>query len=167
MTKIHDKIIAALKRQKTMEKAIELLRSLDFRFKEPFTIHDLPERLYRYTFMVYKSKRGWDYSLIFGIKMWGKKNSKIMIVQSETLSVWDCDENKKCRIFEEDITIRIPWKDKADINFRKIVVKLKFPEYLNYDERRKWRTEYHKQKNNPKRIPSEWYLKILPDIKLI
>lgn len=162
MMNIHDKVIAALKRQITMEKTIEYLRTLGFCFREPFTIKDLPERLYRYTFMIRKSGSTWDYSMIFGIKMWGKKNSKIIFVFSEQLV-----GNPPTRKYEEDITLRVPWKDKADINFRKIVVKLKFPDYLNYEERRTWRTEYHKQKNNPQRVPSEWYLKIFPDIKFI
>lgn len=153
MAKIHDKIIAALKRQKTMEKAIELLRSLEYFFFEATTLEDMQDPLLlKYSWMVRKPEhKDFTRSLIFGIKMWGKKNSKIIIHGPKG--------------FVE--TIRVPWKDKADINFRKIVVKLKFPEYLNYDERRKWRTEYHKQKNNPKRVPSEWYLKVFPDIQFI
>lgn len=154
MAKIHDKIIAALKRQTTMEKAIEYLRSLNFIFVEGDKDTKQYELHKGYSWVVREvnnKKDNTDYLLMFGIKMWGKKNSKILVYKEGT----------------HEETIRVPWKDKADINFRKIVVKLKFPDYLDYDERRKWRTEYHKQKNNPKRIPSEWYLKILPDIKFI
>lgn len=154
MDKIHTKIITALKRKQSMEKAIELLRSLNFYFQSPEVN---PARLYaphkiKYGWMIFNATGKWHWDgLQFGIKMWGKKTNKIIVAYQHG--------------YVE--TIPMKWKDKSDINFRKITVRLKFPEYLNYDERRTWRTEYHKQLRDPNRIPSASYLKILPDIQFI
>lgn len=155
MEKIHTKIIAAVKRKQSMEKAIELLRSLNFYLHStevnPPRVY-APKNHIKYGWMIFKVGKGFEYAgLQFGIKMWGKKSNKIIVV------------------FEHGYVETIPmkWKDKADINFRKITVRLKFPDYLNYDERRTWRTEYHKQLRDPNRIPSENYIKILPDIQFI
>lgn len=149
--KIHNKIINAAKRFQTMERTIEYLRSLNFFFYEVEAVKLIPFKPghLKYSWLVRRSGSKQDPSLVFGIKMWGKKTDKIIVLIRGA--------------YVE--TIRVDWKDKADINFRKIVVKLKFPEYLNYDERRKWRAEYQKQLKNPQREPSKWYKKILPDIQ--
>lgn len=162
MDKIYLKIIAGVERQQTIEKVIEWLRSYDFRFVEYNSLSSMGQiECYRpkhskYSWMIRKGYSGkWDGTILFGIKMWGKKNSKVLVYSNHP------DDLGYLK------TIKKNWSDKADINFRKIVVKLKFPDYLTYEERRKWRTEYHKQKNNPNRIPTEWYLQHFSNIQFI
>lgn len=153
MNKIHTRILASIQRSATMEKAINYLRELDFRFYEGFLLFH-PECLkeVKYSWMIrFVDKKNWDKTLIFGIKMWGKKNCKIIVRYEGKLFM----------------VIRKDWKDMADINFRKITVKLKFPDYLDYEERRKWRTEYHKQLRNPTRKPTDWYQQHLPNIQFL
>lgn len=149
--KIHQKVINSLGRFKTMEKCIEYLRSLNFFFYEAPNVKLVPLKPghMKYAWMIRRTETKQDPSIICGIRMWGKKTDKIIVLIRGSHAA----------------TIRVDWADKADINFRKIVVKLKFPDYLNYEERRTWRTEYHKQLNNRNRIPSDWYLKILPDVQ--
>lgn len=156
MTNTYTKLLNSLEKAITIEKAIEILRCYDFRFMEvdslKFSLEMKKDWHYEYSWAVRRvDYKEWDGTFVVGIKMWGKKTSKILIYHS----------GKWVK------TIRIAWKDKADINFRKLVISLKFPEYLNYEDRRKWRTEYHKQKKNPQRIPTEWYVKILPDVQIL
>lgn len=151
-SKIHQKVINSLNRQKTIEKAIDYLRSLNFFFYEVSTVGiDFKPGHIKYSWMVRRVGKKKDLSMVVGIKMWGKKTEKIIVLVDG----------------DHVATVRIPWADKADINFRKITIRLKFPDYLTYEERRTWRTEYHKQLNNPNRIPSEGYKKIYPDVQHI
>lgn len=153
LDKIHQKVINSLGRFQTMEKCIEYLRSLNFFFYEAENVKLIPFKPghLKYAWMVRRTNNKQDPSLVCGIRMWGKKTNKIIVLVRANHAA----------------TIRVHWKDKADINFRKIVVRLKFPDYLNYEDRRKWRTEYHKQLRNPNRKPSPWYLKIYPDVQHI
>lgn len=105
----------------------------------------------KYAWMVRRVGTKQDTSFICGIRMWGKKTDKIIVLIRGAHAA----------------TIRVDWKDKADINFRNPTIKLKFPDYLDYDERRTWRTEHHKQLRNPSRKPSESYLRILPDMQFL
>lgn len=137
-----------------MEKLIEFLRSLDFFFATMTEEIDAVQLHKKYVWMIRHKRRNpdsLDLSIMVGIKMWGKKNDKVLVYHK---GAW----------FR---TLHVPWKDKADINFRKITVRLKFPDYLNYDERRKWRAQHHQQLKDPTRTPTEWYKKILPDVQFI
>lgn len=137
------------------------MRSLDFRFfddslmpaKPKYSVmvrllHNIEKENLKLKWIHCEGDELWDTTFMVSIKLWGKKSSKVIITYRG----------------KHYHTLHIPWKDKADINFRKTVNRLKFPEYLNYDERRKWRTEHHKVLRDPNRPKKEWYLKILPDV---
>lgn len=146
--------------QPNQEKIITYMRQFGFKFvtlsllKELYPKVELTERdsIPDMTFMVRRVKRKiWDNRFILGIKLQGKKR--------KTISVYLEGEHLK--------NVTKPWKDEQDINFRKIVIKMVFPDYLTYQQRRDWRKEHDRVVKDSKYQPSEFYLKVKPDIRWI
>jgi len=159
---VHEKIIRALERVPTMEKAIEYLRTYNFRFFEGSLLF-APEMEIecKYSWMLRKTGKKWDKTLMVGIKLWGKRTRKIIIILHGSQKMGSVRVVQKYKVIKKD------WKETHDINFKRSVVTVVFPNYLDYDERRKWRTEHQKQMKNPEREPSKWYSKILSDVKFL
>jgi hypothetical protein len=158
MEKTHARIINNVMVQKTQEKAIEYLRSLEFEFleTEPLLAYCKAfkplEKHIRYSWMIRRVRKGgMDYSLIFGLKMWGKKVESILVYSHG----------------QYYSRMKTPWKDAADINFRKLVITLKFPDELTYDQRRKWRNEHKKVEAKKDYQPSAFYLKWKPKVNIL
>ena len=150
--------------QKTQEKAIEYLRTLKFEFIETEPMMGLEQGRHfgggqsvkiqheKYSWMIRKSPLGpYDITLRFGFKMWGKKNKSILVYYEGSYYS----------------RLKTPWKDAADINFRKLVITLKFPDELTYDQRRKWRTEHKKVEAKLEYDPSAFYLKWKPKVIIL
>lgn len=142
------------------EKVIEYLRTFGFKFIPYRNLLEITsgqnlqdiDRNPGMTFMVRHVKWDiWDTRLILGIKLNGKKREKITVYYKE----------------EHWKTLTKLWKDEADINFRKTINKVIFPDFMTYDERRRWRTLNQKLKKNPEFKPGDWYYKCEPSIKWI
>lgn len=159
---LYGRIIGQVKRSNSQEKMMEYLRTFGFYFIESEVLMQLyPDiRLKnnheRYSFMVRKiNRKRDDVRLIVGVKLWGKKVDRVVIYLEQNGVT--CFESRAL----------IPWKERQDINFKKIRIKVKFPDYLTYDQRKKWRHEHEKVKKNPQYLPSKSYLKIKPDVIFI
>ena len=145
-------LIKTLKaKAKTQEDYIKMLREYEFKFVMADTIQDmiefnakvgeqikLRERDIKdgYQFMVRLIKEAkepmndsYDFRLLFGIKLIGERVDKIVIY------LWG----------EFNDYVKKPWKDKLDINFKKVEKLYQFPEFMDYADRRKWRTEHRKK----------------------
>jgi len=165
MEAIIEYLINYARRAQNQEKLIEYLRDIDFKFINTATLREFqvdadwefwPRTKHEsYSWMVreIKHRHGkrceYDFTLVFAIKLDGKKVNKFHIYYRN----------------EYIKTFRIPWKDIHDINFRKMYVTLKFPDALNYVERRKWRTENLKHIRFPGKYPkSEFYTTWDPEV---
>lgn len=164
---LKDLLKTAINKCKTQEKLFEFLHEYGFTFltsdilehvdKQMF---NLKEKHVKYQFLVRMVKQAkdpkndkYDYRLVFGMKIVGKKVDRVKVY------LWG----------KYDKTIEIPWADRNDINFKKVVKLLSFPDWMDYDERKRWRAEHRKWENNvaknPDYIPSIFYTKRKPYIK--
>ena len=154
MKKISRDIINRVKRQSTMEKAIEFLRTLEYFFVDGETFdNDYPEfaghggNTGDFSYMVRKDHPKW--LPVFAVKLLGKKKNRMGIA-----------------IFSRDYfkTIKMPWERKKIVNFKKMTIHWTFPNYITHKQRREWRAEWRRLQKNPDLKPSEFYLKVLPDV---
>lgn len=151
MQNIFHKILNQVENKKCIEEAIQYLREFGFKFYMPIYFFDhfpkteIPEPYNEWQFLIRKSGKKLDTRLFFIIKLYGTKRDRIIVYRDGKL----IDK------------IRMQWKDKADINFRKIVKRWKFPDELTYDERRKWRAE-QKRVLAGRIKGSDWYWKYEP-----
>lgn len=151
----------------SQEELIELLRTYDFKFtnaqyledfntNKPGTI-ELNEKHKEYQFMarLYKEAKDpindkWDMRLVFGIKIMGERVAVVKVY------MWGK--------FEE--SIKLAWKNKVAINFKKKEKFLGFPEFMDYPMRRKFRLEYKKIQENPDQEKTPFYKKWEPYVKV-
>ena len=161
MKKISQDIINRVKRQSTMEKAIEFLRTLEYFFVDgetfkksvypKLTKHEWepgPWDEQKLSFMV-RSNQNKNIP-VFGIKLLGRKRNEL------TWVVYGKGGDEE--------TIRIPWERKKIVNFKKMTIHWTFPNYITHKQRREWRAEWRRLQKNPDLKPSEFYLKVLPDV---
>lgn len=129
---------------KNQEHLIEMLREYNFRFMATDVIKDyfeekgflkIKEKHEKYQWMARLVKEAkepandkYDFRLTFGIRFMGEVVDKVQIYwYSEYQETW-----------------KLAWKQKEDINFKKVEKVLMFPEFLDYADRKKWRTEHRK-----------------------
>lgn len=145
----YTKIISNLNRFATQDKVIEYLRQFQFVFVE---MNVFFEQNPKFKFMPKDTKNSlmmrelkpgkWDSRMIVTFKLWGKRSPRMGIYL-----------NKKY------VTrINKHWKDEQDINFKKLTIRLKFPDAMpDYEERKKWRYEDKKVQKDPNYKPSAFY----------
>lgn len=163
---------SALGKNKTQEELITFLREHGFKFIESDVItevsKDLQERIKlkeihkKYQFMIRLVKPAktpmndkYDSRLLFGIKLWGSRVDKVIVY-----------------LFGEFKTKKnIPWKDKKKLNFKKVEKLMVFPEFMDYDDRKKWRNEFRKKQNCEANgtdfTPSKFFTKHEPFVQFI
>lgn len=155
-------IKANVRKMPTMEKALAYLRSNSFVFLSFETINDwynaaikvmaIPEDFKDYSFMLHETKPGslnqrgeFYYDLIFCIKLNGVKTNKIVVLEKDAKG--------------EPEIIPVNWEKQKAINFRKLIITLKFPKDMPYEDRKFWRRENDKLKKDPNYQPKEVYWK--------
>lgn len=149
-----------LAKASNQEELIDLLRTYEFRFtnaqyledfntNKPGTI-EINEKHKEYQFMarLYKEAKDpindkWDMRLVFGIKIQGDRVAVVKVY------MWG----------KFDESIKLPWKNKEAINFKKKEKFLGFPEFMDYGMRRKFRLEYKKLQEDPETEKSPFYKK--------
>lgn len=147
----YSKIIPNLSRFATQDKMIEYLRQLNFHFvavevlMEVYPKLDLNIKDQKNSFMLRELKPGkWDNRMMVSVRLLGKKTHRVAIyLKGKFHSRLDK-----------------PWKEEQDINFKKLVIRLKFPDSMpDYEERKRWRLEDKKVQKNSAYKPSEFYQK--------
>jgi hypothetical protein len=162
----------------TQEKLIDMLREYQFVFVSGDVIEDMgthdpnikkqieirqkdKEAGYQYMVRLVKQAKEpmndkYDFRLVFGIKIIGEKLDKAQ------LYLWGKYEK----------TWTLPWEDKKKVNFKKVEKVYIFPDFMDYVDRKKWRTEHRKWEiaTNKGEKPeafelSKFYLKYHPYIK--
>lgn len=160
----------------TQEKLINTLREYNFIFIAGNVIQDMiqfdPEgvgkqitlrekdiqRDYQYMVRLVKEAKEpmndkYDFRLVFGIKIVGEKTDKVQLYN------WG----------KYDVTWTIPWEKAKSMNFKKVEKIYIFPDFMDYDDRKKWRTEHRKkmkaEETNTAFEPSKFYSKFTPYIK--
>lgn len=142
------RIIEQLPRFSTQDKMIEYLRQFNFHFIEAKVFKNENPKVKlnikdeKYSFMVRELEPGKnDYRLVVTVKLWGRKTERVGIYFN---GKWHSRLNKI-------------WANKEDINFKKIVIRMTFPDAMDYEERKKWRAENKKVKSKPDYQPSAFY----------
>lgn len=92
-----------------------------------------------------------DPMLMFGMRLFGKRTSNIHVYLG----------NK----YKE--TLKLGWKDKDGINFKKPVKIFDFPEFMTLDERNKWRGEHRRILDKPDTKPTKFYDRWKPYVKIL
>lgn len=155
----------------SQEKLIALAREYDFRFiasdvAMDHNVHnpgqiEIRDNHKDYQFMVRLIKEAkdpandkYDWRLVFGIKIVGEKTNHV-----------------KVYLFGKfDTSWKIPWEDAKEHNFKKVEKVYIFPEYMDIDDRKKWRSENRKviraQETGEAYEPSKFYNKYSPYIKV-
>lgn len=163
---------------KTQEQVIDSLRDYKFKFISGDIIQDMAtfdenigkqiklrqkdlDGQFQYMVRLIKEAKEpmndkYDFRLVFAIKIVGERVDKIVIY------LWG----------EYSEFIKIPWADKKKVNFKKVEKIYVFPDFMDYTDRKKWRTEHRKYliatdngKNPDKFELSKFYLKFSPYIK--
>lgn len=161
-------LLKGLKKQPTQEKIIEYLHGFDFRFLDYQVIEDnVPKDQLaidpvhaEYQFMARMMKEAkepandkYDYRLTVGIKIIGERKSRVLIYLFGK--------------YEEKL--KVGWEDIKKINFKKVEKIFIFPEFMDYADRKRWRTEHRKWVNSPdpdKFALSDFYNKYKPYVKV-
>lgn len=164
---LKDLLNTMLAKCKTQEKVFEFLKEYQFTFLTSDILEHVDKELFelnpkhaKYQFLVRLVKEAkdpkndkFDFRLAIGMKILGKKRDRILIYQ------WGKYKKR----------VEIPWANKEDINFKKVVKLLIFPDWLSYEERKRWRAEHRKFENNIQKNPeyrgTDWYHKWKPYIK--
>lgn len=135
---------------KNQEQLIDMLRDYQFRFISGDVIQDMTtfdktvgeqiqlrdrdiQEGFQYMVRLIKEAKEpmndkYDFRLVFAIKIVGDKVEKVVIYLWGKYSEY----------------IKIPWSDKKKVNFKKVEKIYSFPEFMDYVERKKWRTEHRK-----------------------
>lgn len=163
---LEELVATAFKRYQTQEDLIKFLRDQGFKFIDSHVITDIvPELADKlklrdkdkdFQFMIRLVKEAkdpkndkYDYRLLFGIKILGDKQGKVLTYLFGKFNNFH----------------KIAWKSaKKDVLFKKHDRVMEFPEHMDYDERKKWRTEYQKlqltgQQGKPMPKPSKYFMK--------
>lgn len=165
-----DLVKTVKEKAKTQEDLIKILREYDFVFVDRFTVQDVGGEdkiklkdlhiAEDYQFMVRKVKEAkdpandkFDWRLVFGIKILGERVGKYQVY------LWG----------KWDSLVKKPWADAKKINFKKVELIYSFPEFMDYNDRKRWRQENRKiLLNQEKGItiePSPWFVKWSPYVK--
>lgn len=108
---------------------------------------DILEHHRHYQFFGYPDEAadiGVDVELLIGVKYRGAHSDKVILYLHRTFLA----------------EYEVPWPDPHKrINFKARRVHRKFPEKMNYEERRVWRGEYEKIQKNPKYLGSRFFQK--------
>jgi hypothetical protein len=166
------KFLTELSRVKNQELLIDELRKMGYFFYTMDHLRDLgvpiilKENHEKYQFMVRRIKEAkdpandkLDTNLIFGIKILGKHFDKVQIYYRKP-------ESQSVDITYQS-TMKLTWPENTKMNFKKVVASWKFPNYMSFDERRKWRQEHAKLERNPALKPTKFYLRHKPDVQAI
>lgn len=151
----YKEIIAEVTKKDYQEKVIEYLRSLNFQFMNFNTIKqykDGLEPLSSYQFMVrrIRSGTGYDFKLVFAIKIMGDHLDQYFYRwKDKPLVKVDCE-----------------WKVGKILNFKKKKVLTKFPDSLDIEERKVWRKIDDKLLRARPLKPGErdWYILFIKDM---
>ena len=136
---------------KTQEDIIKMLREYNFKFISGDVIQDMTthdpnigkqiqlrqkdiDDNFQYMVRLVKEAKEpmndkYDFRLVFGIKIIGDRVGKVVIY------LWG-----KYSEF-----VKIPWADKKKFNFKKVDKVYSFPDWMDYTDRKKWRTEHRKK----------------------
>lgn len=164
--KMEEVINVGLGKSKTQEDFIDYLRGLNFVFIDTDYLIDLAEKnefplelekkYHKYQWMVRQIKVAknpmndkYDFTLMFGTIIVGEKKPKVLIFKGGHF----------------DRRIELHWKDEAGINFKVKEKFYKFPKFMSYEERSKWRDEDRKKQTNPEYEPTKFFLKCEPFVK--
>lgn len=156
----------AIKTQKSQEKLINFLRDHNFKcimtdvitevVPELNTYIKLKPKHQKYQWFIRQIKAAkdptkdkYDPRLMFGIKLIGNKVDKVVVYLFGKFYV----------------LAKIGWEKQKTYNFKKVDTLTKFPDHMDYDDRKKWRAEYRKVITNPNHKPSKFYEKHKPWIK--
>lgn len=162
MEKIYEIILGRIQ-NKTMEEAILFLRSLGYEFISPrefehyveaegYGCGNVEENTEKYMgYLVRKVRGKIQPDLLFSVRLLGGRRNRLNV-------------NYK---FEKFWVMKIKWKVKNAMNFKKMKIHWTFPDELTHKERRDWRAEHRRLLKNPNRVPSEWYLKWLPKVNFL
>jgi len=152
----------------SMEKVIQLLEGLNFRWVTDQFIEELQsvgkldsaELPKGYQWLVLFQHHAqdpvndrFDFNLMFGIKFIGPKEDKIFVIY---------------RGRKKKVLLR-PWDTEKNLNMKRKKIPLWFPEYMTIEERKKWRVIHRKVTNRKPIGPNEdkFYLRYLPEVKNI
>jgi hypothetical protein len=170
-----DLIKAAKSKGTSQEKLIDFLREYNFRFVTGDFIQDLGENDSKvkeqitlrekdvkdeFQYMVRMIKQAkepmndkYDFRLVFGIKIVGERVNKVVIYLWGKFSEF----------------VKIPWEEAKKMNFKKVEKIYIFPDFMDYADRKKWRTEHRKkiaaEAKGLEFEPSKFYVKFTPYIK--
>ena len=165
---LQDFVSQAIKANAHQEPLINFLREHSFKFVMTDVITEvvpalketikLKEKHHKYQWMIRQIKEAkdpindkFDHRLMFGIKLIGGKVDKVVVYLF----------GKFYKAYP------ITWKKQNAYNFKKVEQMTKFPEYMDYDDRKKWRAEHRRVLNNPNYKPTKFYTKNLPFIQII
>lgn len=126
----------------TQEKLIASLREYEFRFVMANIVTDMgsdkkqiilrdKDKDYQYMVRMIKEAKDpandkYDFRLVFGIKIVGEKVDRVRVY------LWG----------EYSETLTLEWEKKKGNNFKKVEKLHGFPEWMDYEERKKWRKEH-------------------------
>lgn len=168
---VKDLLKTAEAKCKTQEQLINYLREYNFMFVASDIIQDLatPEMLTlrdkdiegKYQYMVRRVKEAkepandkYDFRLVFAIKVIGER---VDIVPVYLWGKWEK-------------TLKLKWEDKKKHNFKKVEKIYIFPEFMDYADRKRWRSEHRKvlkaKETETKFETSKFYNKHTPYIKV-
>lgn len=156
-----------LDKSNTQDELVKHLREHDFRFFDTETIAQLVPELtetveikekhegYQWMLRMVKEAKDprndkFDYRIMVGIKIVGKRKEKVQVYLF----------GKYAKTYTK------PWESEKKINFKKVKQLMVFPEFMDYEDRKKWRVEHRKVQNNPNHKQSKFYTKSLPFIKM-
>lgn len=142
---------------KTQDEVIKYLRERNFKFVTAQFLEDrdikvdinakVPDD---YQFMIRLLKEGkdpkadkYDPQLLMGFKFLGETKGKFI---------------RPYLYGRKEEVINLPWAKKSDINFKKVAA-IKYPHYMNQEERDKYSLELRKMKLNPELKPSKFFLR--------
>lgn len=152
---------------KTQEELIDILRDKwDFRFIDAAFILDYvsEEKLkipadtdYQFMARMYKEAKDpvndkYDWRMVFGIKFIGDRVDKVKVYTYGK--------------FNKKESWELPWEKPKVHNFKKVTPIYTFPEFMTYEERKKWRTENRKRLRDPEFKTSKQFQRWSPYVKM-
>lgn len=150
--KVLTKILKTIEKLPNQERVMGYGRELSLSFIEtPILLQENKNYQIIFKHQTYSFMQHPKNPLAIGIKLWGKKSSKVLIYFNG--------------LFYKKFTIE--WKDVHDMNFKKLKIGVKFPDYMTYLERKKWRQEHARLLKNPNLQPTSKYLRCKPDVIFI
>lgn len=162
-----DLIKAVKGKVKNQEELMDYLREYQFKFVSTDVVKDatdgienlmeIKENHLQFQWMVRLVKEAkdpsndkYDWRLMFGIKLLGDKLSKVVIY------LWGKWSEK----------IELPWKDAKSVNFKKVDKVYTFPDFMDIDDRKRWRKENRALISTPEKEASKFFVKWTPYIRM-